>query len=143
MTQPFFDASRMRWHSLAGIAHLHYRVLDIDEDHQTIDVLFKFAAGQQIVLHRHKVLNKTFVVAGEHRLYHADGALKEIRQAGQYISSPPCPEPHREGGGEEDAIVLFSIRGGGVLYEILDDAQNVIGELTWQNFVSLYQEQDP
>lgn len=134
-----FDESLIQWQTLAGFQHLHYSILDIDEQHHIVDVLFKFAANQQIVLHRHKVLNKTFVIQGEHRLYHADGSIKEIRPAGQYKSSPANDAPHREGGGDVDVIVLFSIRGDdGVLYEILDDQQNVIGELRWQDFIDLY-----
>lgn len=139
MSDFLFNDSHIDWQTLANFEHLQYSILDIDAQRHIIDVLFKFAANQQIVLHRHKVLNKTFVIQGEHRLYHADGSIKDIRPVGQYTSSPASDEPHREGGGEVDVIVLFSIRGGaGVLYEILDDAQNVIGELTWQDFIELY-----
>lgn len=139
MSQNLFDDSQIHWQTLAGFDYLHYSILDIDEQRHIIDALFKFAANRQIVLHRHKVLNKTFVIQSEHRLYHADGSLKEIRPVGQYTSSPASDEPHREGGGAEDVIVLFSIRGGdGVLYEILDDEQNVISELRWQDFIDLY-----
>ncbi|MCQ8127116.1 regulator [Methylomonas rivi] len=137
-----FDDSRIHWQALPEIAHLQYSILDIDPRHRIIDVLFKFAAGRRIVLHRHKVLNKTFVVQGEHRLYEADGTLMEARPAGRYTSSEATEKPHREGGGGQDAIVLFSIRGGdGVLYEILDDDMQRIGELHWQDFVDLYQAQ--
>jgi quercetin dioxygenase-like cupin family protein len=81
-------------------------------------VLFKFAAHRQIVLHRHVAHNNTLVLQGEHRLYEPDGAQKEIRPVGSYTVSPPNDEPHREGGGDQDVIVLFSIRGSdGVLYD--------------------------
>jgi len=134
----FYDR-HIKWQTLANFEHLQYSILDIDEPNKIIDVLFKFSARQQIVLHRHKVLNKTFVIQGEHRLYEADGRLKESRKVGSYTSSPPSDEPHREGGGNEDVIVLFSIRGSdGVLYEILDDELNVIGALAMQDFVDLY-----
>lgn len=139
--QPLFDDSRIHWQTLADFEHLQYSILDIDQDNRIIDVLFKFDAESQIVLHRHKVLNKTFVIQGEHRLYHANGDLKEIRPTGRYTSSQPSDEPHREGGGVQDVIVLFSIRGTGTFYQILDDNQNVIGELGWQDFVDLYQAQ--
>lgn len=139
MSHLHFDDSLIQWQTLTGFQHLHYSILDIDEQHHIVDVLFKFSANQQIVLHRHKTLNKTFVIQGEHRLYHADGSIKEIRPAGQYTSSSASDDPHREGGGDMDVIVLFSIRGdSGVLYEILDEEQNVIGELKWQDFVDLY-----
>jgi hypothetical protein len=105
-------------------------------------VIFKFAARRQIVLHRHKVLNHTLVIQGEHRLYESDGRLKEIRPVGSFTTSPPSDEPHREGGGDEDAIVFFSIRGSdGVLYEILDDDLNEIASLSMPDFINLYQAQ--
>lgn len=142
MTHFCFDDSLIRWQTLPNIEHLQYSILDIDPHRHVIDVLFKFAAGRRIILHRHKVLNKTFVIQGEHRLYEADGKPMDVRMAGCYTSSEPTDTPHREGGGEQDAIVLFSIRGGeGVLYQILDDDMNWIGELNWQDFVALYQAQ--
>ncbi|MGY6275240.1 regulator [Methylomonas sp. MgM2] len=142
MTTYCFDDSHIHWQQLDGIDHLQYYILDIDEPGRIIDVLFKFAAREQIVLHRHQVLNQTFVVQGEHRLYHADGSVKEIRPAGRYTISPASDEPHQEGGGDQDAIVFFSIRGGnGVLYQILDDAQKPVGELTMQDFIGLWQQQ--
>lgn len=142
MLNPHFDDSHIHWQTLADFEHLQYSILDIDEPGKIADVLFKFSARRQIVLHRHKALNKTFVIQGEHRLYHADGQLKEIRPVGSYTVSQPSDEPHREGGGEVDVIVLFSIRGSdGVLYEILDDELNVIGELSMQDLIGLYKNQ--
>ncbi|QPK64666.1 regulator [Methylomonas sp. LL1] len=142
MTNHFFDDTHIQWQTLAGFDHLQYSILDIDENNQIVDVLFKFAAQQQIVLHRHKSLNKTFVIQGEHRLYHADGSLKEIRPVGKYTSSQPSDEPHREGGGDVDVVVFFSIRGGdGVFYQILDDDLNVVGELGMRDFIDLYKKQ--
>ncbi len=142
MPKPLFDDANILWQTLAGFEHLQYSILDIDTDRHIVDVLFKFAAHQQIVLHRHKALNKTFVIQGEHRLYHVDGTLKEIRAVGSYTTSQPNDEPHREGGGDEDVIVLFSIRSGdSVFYEILDDELNVIAKLGWQEFVELYGQQ--
>lgn len=101
-------------------------------------MLFKFAARQQIVLHRRRALNKIFVIQCEHRIYHVDEKLKESRPVGRYTSNPASDEPHREGGGDEDAIVLFSIRGSdGGFYEILDDELNVIAKLGMQDFIGL------
>ena len=139
MTHYNFDDTHIHWKNLGDFEHLQYSILDIDEDNRIIDALFKFAAHQQIVLHRHKTLNKTFVIQGEHRLYEADGKLTETRAAGSYTTSLPCDEPHREGGGDVDVIVFFSIRGNdGVLYEILDDDLNIIATLAFQDFVNLY-----
>lgn len=135
-----FNDQQIRWNRLGEFPHLWYTVLNIDAPRQAADVLFKFAAGQQIQLHRHMALNHTFVVQGEHYVYEPDGRLKEIRPTGSYTTSPANPEPHREGGGpDQDVIVLFSIRGSdGVLYEILDDAQNRIATITMQDLTALY-----
>jgi len=142
MANYLFDDANINWQTLEGFEHLHYSILDIDEQNKIVDVLFKFAAHQQIVLHRHKTLNKTFVIQGEHRLYEADGRLKEVRAVGSYTSSQPSDEPHREGGGDLDVIVFFSIRGGeGAFYEILDDDLNVIVTLGMQDFIGLYKAQ--
>ncbi|MEC4750456.1 regulator [Methylomicrobium sp. Wu6] len=142
MSGHLFENADIKWQTLGDIEHLLYSILDIDEQNKIIDIIFKFAAHRQIVLHRHKALNKTFVIQGEHRLYEADGRLKEIRPVGSYTSSLPIDEPHREGGGDQDAVVYFSIRGNeGVLYEILDDDGNVIATLSMQDFINLYKNQ--
>jgi len=114
MTKHIFDDANIKMANLRGFEHLHYAILDIDEHNKIIDVIFKFAAHQKILLHRHKALNKTFVIQGEHHLYEADGRLKEVRAVGSYTSSLPSDDPHREGGGDIDVIVLFSIRGSDV-----------------------------
>lgn len=143
MTTPLFDDTCIRWQTLDGFEYFSYFILNIDDGNHIIDVLFKFAAQQQIVLHRHKALNHTFVIEGEHRLYKTDGTLKECRAAGTYTCSPASDEPHREGGGETDAIVFFSIRSpAGVLYEILDDDLNTIAALSTDDFANLYQLQN-
>jgi hypothetical protein len=137
---PFcFDDGNIAWNTLDGIEHLHYSIMAIDEPNGMVDVLFKFSADQKIVLHRHKALNHMLVIQGEHRLYHADGSLKEVRPTGRYTVSPPSEEPHREGGGcGQDAVVFFSIRGNGLLYEILDDDMQPIGTLMQEDFVALH-----
>ena len=137
-----FDDRHIQWNTLAGFDHLHYSILDIDEPNKIVDVLFRFAARQQIVLHRHVAHNNTFVVQGEHRLYERNGELKEVRATGSYTVSPPSAEPHREGGGDQDVVVLFSIRGSdGVLYEVLDDDGNLLVALGMQEFIGLYRAQ--
>lgn len=138
-----FDDRNIRWQTLAGIDHLHYWVLGVDESAKIADVIFKFASKQQIILHRHKALNHTLVLQGEHRLYHADGSIKDVRPVGRYTVTPPDVDTHREGGGEgQDVIVHFSIRGSdGLLYELLDDDQNIVGTLTFQDLKDLLKAQ--
>ena len=134
-----FDDRNISWQTLDDLPHLHFSILDVDEKNQIADVLFKFAANQQIVLHRHLAHNNTFVIQGEHRLYHPNGTIKETRAVGSLTSSPPSDDPHREGGGDQDVIIMFSIRGSdGVLYELLDDDQNVTGTISMQDLVGLF-----
>ncbi len=134
-----FDDSNIQWHKLGDIEHLGYSILDIDAENRIVDVIFKLEPFRQIVLHRHMAVNHSFVIQGEHHLYEANGELKEIRAVGSYTSSPASNEPHRECGGKEGAIVLFSIRGSDhIFYEVLDDQQNLIGALSMQDFVDLY-----
>ena len=137
-----FDDRNIRWNKLGDFEHLLYSVVDIDEENKTVDFLLKLAANQQIFLHRHMAQNNTFVVQGEHRIYESNGNLKEIRPVGSYTASPASNEPHREGGGDIDAVILFSVRGNdGVLYEVLDDDSNLVATLSMQDMIGLYKAQ--
>ena len=138
MSTHTFDDSNITWNRLGDFQHLHYSILAIDEKNRIADVLFRFAANEKIVLHRHKAHNNTFVIQGEHRLYKPDGTLKEVRAVGSMTSSPPDTEPHQEGGGDQDVVIAFSIRGDGVLYELLDDDKNIIGTISFQDLIDLH-----
>jgi len=140
MTAFRFDDRNIHWHKLGDFEHFVYTILDIDQDNSIADVIFKFEPHKPIVLHRHKVLNKTLVIQSEHRIFEPNGDLKEIRPVGSYTSSPTNPDPHRECGGDEGAVVFFSIRANSnedVLYELLDNQLNPIGTLTLQNLIEL------
>ena len=130
MNQYQFDDSHINWGQLEGFEHLKYHILAVDRELQVVDALFKFSANEKVALHRHVALNHMLVLQGEHRLYEPDGTLKEVRPAGTYTVSPADVEPHLEGGGDIDVIILFSIRGtSGAAYEILDENMNVVGTL--------------
>ncbi|MFT4560532.1 MAG: hypothetical protein ACI9BW_000266 [Gammaproteobacteria bacterium] len=133
-----FDDSNIDWQQLGDFEHLHFSILDVDPEKKLVDVLFKFGANAQIVMHRHLAHNNTFVIQGEHRLYHPDGKLKEVRPVGSMTSSAPSEDPHREGGGDQDVIIAFNIRGDGVLYELLDDDMQIIGTISMQDLVDLH-----
>lgn len=84
-------------------------------------MIFKFAAGQKVMLHRHKAPYVTFVVQGELRFFRPDGTPKETRGPGSYVAGVANGEPHTEGAGKQDAIVFFSNREvKDALYEFLD-----------------------
>ena len=138
MNTSTFDDSNINWQILGDYEHLHYSILDVDNENATADVLFKFTANEKVFLHRHLGHNHTFVIQGEHRLYHPDGTLKEIRPVGSMTSTPPSEDPHREGAGDQDAVVAFSMRRRkGVMYEILDDEMNIVDTISFQDLVDL------
>lgn len=144
MTTRPFDDHAIQWTRFGEFEPaFHYSILQVDTNSRIADVLFKLPARGQIVLHRHRALNHTLVLQGEHRLYETDGSLREIRPAGSYTVSPASERPHREGGGEQDVVIAFSIRPGAddVLYELLDDASNPIGTVTFPMLVELHQAQ--
>lgn len=121
MLMNVFDESNITWRSLDWLDHIKYYVYLVDKDAGIVDVLFKFAAGQKVMLHRHKAPYVTFVVQGELRFFRPDGSLKETREPGSYVAGVANGEPHTEGAGEQDAIVFFSNRKvEDALYEFLD-----------------------
>src|SRR5215831_7576023 len=125
-----FDDRNIRWYKLGDFEHFVFAMLDVDVSRKLVDFIVKFPPNQQIFLHRHLALTNTLVVQGEHRLYEPNGALKEVRPVGSYTSSPPG-EPHREGGGDRECVVFYSVRGKtDVLFELLDDDRSIIGTLT-------------
>jgi hypothetical protein len=140
-TSHAFDDRNIRWSKLGDLEHFVAAVLDIDVPQKVVDFIIKFEPNQRIILHRHLTLTNTLVIQGEHRLYEPNGALKEVRPVGSYTSSAPG-ETHREGGGDEECVVFYSVRGGGDgLFELLDDSLNVIATLSRQDFIDALEEQ--
>jgi hypothetical protein len=135
MPSPHFDDRNIRWHKFGDFTGLLVAMFGVDEERNQTDFIVKYEPNSKIFLHRHTAHTNTFVVAGEHRLYEPDGeTLKEVRATGTYKSSPPG-DAHREGGGPEGAIVLYSVRGeSDRLFDVLDDDLNVIGMLRTQDF---------
>lgn len=137
-----FDDSNVRWFPLGALENFVVAMCDVDEKRKVVDFLAKFDAGKQIILHRHLSLTNTLVMQGEHRIYEPDGRLKEIRKVGSYTSSVPGPA-HREGGGAEDCVIFYSIRGGDepAMFELLNDDGSVAQTLTIEDFLAVYREQ--
>lgn len=136
-----FDETKVNWGMLEGIDHAWLSIMAVDDEAKIIDVLFKFAAKEQIVLHRHVAAFHTFVVRGEHRIYNLEGALTEVRPAGTYKASPASEVPHKEGGGDEDVIVLFSLRpySNGAIYQVLDDNGEVASEMSFDDMKEMFE----
>ena len=117
-----FDDSNITWRTLDWLEHVSYYVYAVDEENRIVDVMFKFAPNQRVMLHQHKVPYITLVLQGELRFYRPNGDLKEIRPCGSYVLGAANAEPHTEGAGDQEAIVFFSNRNvTGDMYEFLDD----------------------
>ena len=136
-----FDESNINWSPMPDVEHAWISILDVDDTAKIVDILFKFSANEKIVLHRHVSAFNTFVVQGEHRIYNPDGELTEIRPVGTYKAGLPDIKPHREGGGEEDVIILFSLRpyNNGPIYEILDENQEVESTMTFDDLKEMHE----
>ncbi len=136
-----FDDRNIKWRTVEGFDHIAYHVCEVDADAGTVDILFKFGANAKIAMHRHKVPYRTLVLQGELRIYRPNGDLKEIRPVGSYVSAGPG-EPHTEGGGDQDTIVFFSNRQvKDVVYEILDENQEIVTTLGIPEFSAFLDEQ--
>ena len=82
VTTKEFDARNIRWNRIDGFDHIEYHVCDVDEANRSVDILFKFAANQKIVLHRHHADYRTLVLQGELRIYRrseGDPARRQLR----------------------------------------------------------------
>lgn len=101
-----FDEGNITWRTLDWLPHIAFFVYKVDEENRIVDVVFKFAANQKVMLHQYKCPYVTLVMQGELRFYRENGEMKEVRPTGSYVSGAANGEPHMEGG-DEDAIVFF------------------------------------
>ena len=126
-----FDDSNITWFPVGDFMHFVASILHVDAERRIVDFVLKYEANERIVRHRHLAEAGLFVVQGEHRIYEPDGTLREVRPVGRYTASPASPEPHSEGGGEQGAIVLYSMRPDDAdrIFELLDDEGNSIAVL--------------
>lgn len=136
-----FDGDAINWRRLGEFEHFVYTVLDVDPVTETADFVLKFEPDERIFLHRHRALTMTTVLAGEHRLYAPDGAVKEVRPLGSYTVAPPSADPHQEGGGARGAVVAYSTRGSadGVVFEVLDGTGARVGSLGIADLCALFE----
>jgi hypothetical protein len=138
--QAGFDDRNINWRTLGDFEHFTYTIFAIDEAREIADFSLKFAASQKIFLHRHHAHTNTLVIAGEHRVYEPDGALRETRPVGSFTVSPASPEPHSEGGGADGAVVIYNTRGSndGVVFDVLDEQLETVGTLTFEDLTNLF-----
>ena len=137
-----FDQHNVRWFPLGNFKHLQISMLAVDPQNRIVDFLIKFDANRKIFLHKHLAQTNLFVVQGEHLIYEPDGSLKEIRKTGSYTASAPGGV-HFEGGGDQDCIVMYNIRGNGKdeMFEVMDDDGQIVGVIGIADFAALHEAQ--
>ena len=120
------------------MAGLDVCVLDIDQERQIVDAVFRFPANDTVALHRHVSQTNMLILEGELIIYEDDGSVRDRRLAGQYFPGTR-DDVHTEGGGPDGAIVHYSVRGHGDprVIELLDSDRNVIGALTFEDVSAL------
>ena len=142
-----FDDQKIQWAPIevpgcGVLADFDFAPLAGSVELKVVDFLARFPPKQEvngravnlIHTHRHCGISNLFVIAGEQHIYEPDRTLREVRTVGTYSVSPPG-DVHTECGGAEGGVVHYSIRGGGMLFEFLDDEMNVQGGLTLENLV--------
>jgi len=138
-----FDDRNINWRKMGEFEHFTYTIFAVDEANEIADFSLKFDPDERIFLHRHRAQTNTFVVQGEHILYEPEGPLKESRPVGSFTSSAASNDAHTEGGGTQGAIVIYNTRGSadGVVFDVLDDEQNIVGTLALKDLAALFAEQ--
>ncbi len=118
-----------------------YTILGCDLAAGTLDMVVRWDSdGGHCPLHRHTAAPMILVLEGEQHLWdvHSDGSRGEerIRRAGDYALSSGDEHPHLEQGGNDGGMVFFANHfDDGRLYELVDEDEKVIFEVTMQSLV--------
>jgi hypothetical protein len=142
-----FDPTRYKWREVKGepgqsykVRH-DYTILGYDLEAGTLDMLVRWTGdGGHCPIHRHVATTTVLVLEGEQHLWdlHADGTRGEhrVRRAGDYALTLSDALPHLERGGHEGGITFFGNHSDdGRLYEILDEDQNLVFDVTMEALV--------
>jgi myosin-crossreactive antigen len=123
---------------LPGIEGLDIHVFDIDLERQIADAAVRFAPDKNVASHCHVSQTNMLILSGELVIYEDDGSERDRRTAGKYYRGKRN-DTHKEGGGPDGAIVLYSVRGHGdiKIIEILDEKGSPIGALTFDDLVKI------
>jgi|GEM_PF-972037 hypothetical protein len=117
-----FDASTVDWGDFFTPGTF-YRILNVDVEAGTADMIVKFEPNSQCMYHRHAATTQTLVLQGELRVREQlDGKeVVKVKPAGSF-SVGGEGEVHIEGSGDEEAIIFFGMRTDTeVIYELLND----------------------
>ncbi len=133
-----FDDRSISWRPFRGPDGLSFWVLDVSEQKQKVDILFRLAPHARCVAHNHVGPTSTLVLEGEHRTFRRSGTdwvLDEVRVPGTFHSHDG-DSLHVEEGGVDGAIVHLSMHAvNGVIWTVHDDDGAVIDQTTVSDFV--------
>ncbi len=139
-----FDAASVDWSDFFT-AGTYYRILNVDVEAGTADMLVKFEPNSQCMYHRHAATTSTLVLAGELRVREQidGGEVVRVKAAGSY-SCGGEGEVHIEGSGSEQAIIFFGMRTSTeVIYELLNDDLSLRRAVTVADFDRDWRERWP
>lgn len=130
-----FDTSNVEWRPFLTEG-CYYRILNVDLDAKSADMLVKFEPHCVCLFHRHAATVATLVLEGELRIREQtpEGERIKIKPAGSY-SSGAEGEVHIEGGGDEGAVIFFGMRTDtDVIYELLNENLELRRAITVADF---------
>lgn len=150
MPGPRFDPDGVDWLEIAGARdgsypiHHELAILGWDREVGTIDLLIRFDdRGGHCQAHRHVCPTSVLVLEGEQHIEEMlpDGSRRpKVRTAGVHHLSAGDPHPHMERGGPDGAVVFYSHHSlDGRLYDVVDDDRNVVGTVTIDSLVELWE----
>ena len=130
------------WKRFGSCEGFVYKILDVDVERRTVDMVFHFEPSGMCFYHRHRSVVASLVLEGEHHIHEIDagGARRhKVRKAGEMAFSTDG-HAHTEGGGPDGAIVYFSFRGDhDHIYDILDDNFELVREVSIQDFRTAFE----
>lgn len=130
-----FDSSKIEWKDFLTEG-CYYRILDVNVPAHTTDMLVKFDPAGRCLFHRHVAATTTLVLEGSLHVFDqtANGVVEKIKPAGSF-SSGAENEIHIEGGGDDGAVVYFSMRGtDDHIYDLLNTDFSLRRAITVQDF---------
>jgi len=106
-----FDTSDVDWKPFITDG-CFYKLLDVNVEARTADMIVKFEPNAQCLYHRHVAACTSLVLEGELHIVEktAEGEVRKVKPAGTF-SSGLAGDTHIEGGGPEGVVVYFSMRG--------------------------------
>ena len=144
------DSERFAWRQITGSENSSYPIhhdlciLGYDRAAGTINLMIRFDdKGGHCQAHRHITTTSVLVLEGEQHLDElrpGGERVHKVRTAGTHHLTTGDQYAHLERGGPEGAVLFFSHHtDDGRLYEIVDDAGNVLSTVTIDSLITMWE----